>query len=1156
MNEPIEMRQRGAVRTTSDSPYVGLSYYMEEFAGLFFGRDSERTLVIGNLRAARLTILYAPSGVGKSSLLRAGVAARLRELARRTVAERGSARFIPIVFASWRDEPLDDLIDEIERTVQPFTSDPRLELPRSGLQEAIQAASAATGATLLVLLDQFEEYFLYGAGESQPGRFADELAQAITRKDVSANFLIAVREDAYAGVGDLFRGKISNPYGNTFSLTYLDRHSAREAITKPVERINEALPEDERIQIEQALVDAVLDQVRAGEVGFGEQGLGTLADQDGELDRIETPYLQLVMSALWERERSQGSTVLRLETLETLGGAQAIVRSHLQRAMSGLSEAEREAAVDVFNHLVTPSGTKIAHAVTDLAEYSGSQPEQVQALVSKLSSGEQRILRPVPPAPGDGRPRVEIFHDVLAPAILSWRSLQRSQRLEAQRRAAEDRANRERRRARTFRALAAVSSLLLVAAIVGVVIALIETSRAHTAQRQSLSSQLAAQAQTDLQNGALGRGILLSLEAYELNPSSDARASVVSAQLATGSIVGLLSGHTAYVTSVAYSPSGSLIASGSGDKLVLLQNAATGRTVAVLRGATAPVEAIAFSPDGRLIAAGTGDGRVMIWSVASGRLLRVVRDPAGKGIWGVAFSPDGALLAYGDGAGKVWLTKASNGQTVRVLVVNATYALAFAPDGRTLATDSPTSGADLWSIRTGARLEHFAGPPIDGVAFSPDGRSLAGAGVSGTVIIWNVQSGSRKHVLRGHTGPVNAVAFNPDGSTLASAGADHNVILWSTATGAELHILSGHTDPVEAVAFSPSGQTLVSGGDDAQVIIWGARPGHVERVLPAGSPSLAVAYSPTGPLLASGQADGTVALWDTTTGTRLRILNGHSGPVESVAFSPDGSTIAAGDVAGTVILWNARTGARERILHGHTNIVYSVAFSRDGRTLASGSADNTVILWNPRTGAREHILRGHSDFVYAVAFSPDSKVLASASADKTIILWDVASGKRLRTLVGHIEAVETVAFSPDGRTLASGSDDGTVILWNTHTGERESVMAAGGRVLSVAFSPNGRFLAFSEHSPNVILDDLRTGFTESLPAHPGPALGVAFSPDSRTLATVGVDQTVVLVGPLPPEIGFPSVRSSLCQRARRNLTRAEWNQFLPGRSYQKTCPSF
>src|SRR5437868_7934864 len=106
---------------------------MEEFAGLFFGRDSERTLVIGNLRAARLTILYAPSGVGKSSLLRAGVAARLRELARRGVSERGSAKFIPVVFSSWRDDPTEELIGELERAVRPFASDAAIELPRTRL---------------------------------------------------------------------------------------------------------------------------------------------------------------------------------------------------------------------------------------------------------------------------------------------------------------------------------------------------------------------------------------------------------------------------------------------------------------------------------------------------------------------------------------------------------------------------------------------------------------------------------------------------------------------------------------------------------------------------------------------------------------------------------------------------------------------------------------------------------------------------------------------------------------------------------------------------------------------------------------------------------------------------------------------------------------
>src|SRR2546423_205877 len=96
------------------SPYRGLDFYSEEQAKWFFGRDAERTRIISNLRTSRLTILYAESGVGKSSLLRAGVVARLRELGERSIPQRGSARFVPIVFSDWQDEPIDRLIAEIE----------------------------------------------------------------------------------------------------------------------------------------------------------------------------------------------------------------------------------------------------------------------------------------------------------------------------------------------------------------------------------------------------------------------------------------------------------------------------------------------------------------------------------------------------------------------------------------------------------------------------------------------------------------------------------------------------------------------------------------------------------------------------------------------------------------------------------------------------------------------------------------------------------------------------------------------------------------------------------------------------------------------------------------------------------------------------------
>ena len=103
-----------------EGPYVGLTFFTQENAALFFGRDSERTVLISNLRAARLTLLYAQSGAGKSSLLRAGVASRLAELAQRSLKQRGTARNIPVVFSSWRDDPTAELIGEIQKAVIPF----------------------------------------------------------------------------------------------------------------------------------------------------------------------------------------------------------------------------------------------------------------------------------------------------------------------------------------------------------------------------------------------------------------------------------------------------------------------------------------------------------------------------------------------------------------------------------------------------------------------------------------------------------------------------------------------------------------------------------------------------------------------------------------------------------------------------------------------------------------------------------------------------------------------------------------------------------------------------------------------------------------------------------------------------------------------------
>ena len=551
------------------SPYQGLRNYDEEDSEFFFGRDQERDVIIANLKASRLTVLYGPSGVGKSSLLRAGVEATLSRAAITSYARVGTPEFVPVVFSSWQEDPLGGLAAAIASVVGRVTG--ASLKPEPSLAGTIAAGASAADATLLVILDQFEELSLYQRRHNGAGSFDAELPRLVGDRTLAVNFLISLREDSLADL-DRFRRSIPGLLNNRLRVRPLSLTAAREAIVRPIQRYNELAAASPEVTIEDELVSAVLDQVRAGRVTFQAEGHGAVRaanGADGEADsQIETPYLQLVMEKVWEREMAEGSHVLRRSTLAQMGEATEIVRTHLDDALSALDPDQREAAVDVFDHLVTPSGTKIALRLSDLVAYSHRPPDQVEALIETLSSGPQRILRPVPPPPGvEARPGVEIFHDVLAPAILGWRTRQSAERLEREKRDADERARRERRRARLFGALLAGAVVLLVVAIGALVFAEVNRAQADRAQQTAQSGQLAAQAASDFRPGRLGqRAAAEHRRRIRTAPSALARASLVEGLERTRGMSAYFSGQSGPINAVAVSPDGRTVASGSTDK--------------------------------------------------------------------------------------------------------------------------------------------------------------------------------------------------------------------------------------------------------------------------------------------------------------------------------------------------------------------------------------------------------------------------------------------------------------------------------------------------------------------------------------------------------------------------------------------------------------
>ena len=704
------------------TPYVGLTPFTESDAPFFFGREKERRIISANLLASRLTLLYGASGVGKSSIIRAGVQRDFRARAEKALASGLFPESIVVVFTGWRDDPVAGLAECVEASVKELLGELAPRPPRRKLRlddllvewnrlldkKALEHAGARADldepirTELLVIFDQFEQYFVYHGDEDGPDTFAVQFPQAVNRDDLRASFLISLREDAYTQL-DRFEGRILNLFAGNLRIEHLDEKAAAAAIVKPVETYNELLGNGgPPYKVEPRLVEAVIREVRAGNIVFGQAGGGVVEHAEPEQTRVETPFLQLVMSRLWEEELRRRSHVLRLETLRDLGGAERIVRRHLDEAMGALDDEERAVAARMFHQLVTPSGTRIVHSARDLAGYADVSLEVAEPILEQLD--ERRILRTIDPAPGESTPRFEIRHDVLAGAVVEWsRKYDERRRREEEEARQRQQVEEERRRQRTRIAMR-VSGGALAGFLVAVALALLAwTNRndAKSAEHTSQAKELAVRAILKSAEDPAG-SVDLAVEARDKDPKGEEADGALRSALVQAPRVVHGQGESE-LFSAAFSPKGRLLLTGGADGKATLWTRRGPKDVERTPHDRAPILSVAFSADGRRIVAARADRTAQVVDVTTRRALGPPLRHAGA-VSSASFSPDGARVLHRErGRSRT----GSDAKTGRQIGIDPSwpraryYPAAFSPDG-----DADRGGG---CRRDGERLEH--GPP-------------------------------------------------------------------------------------------------------------------------------------------------------------------------------------------------------------------------------------------------------------------------------------------------------------------------------------------------------------------------------------------------------------------------------------------------------------